>query len=397
MKKILIIIICGLICFSFMCVSADGVPVNKEVENSKTEYAPNAKSAVLMESSTKSVLYEKNAHEKLSPASMTKIMTMLLAAEALESGKLKMDDDVLVSKNASGMGGTQIFIEENSTVKVNDLMKGIGIASANDAAVAIAEKLGGTEENFVNMMNKKAKELGANNTNFKNPHGLDEANHYSTAYDMALIASELVRHDDILKITSTYEEYIKVGTENHWLVNTNTLVRFYEGMDGLKTGYTDQAKYCLTSTMKKNDMRLVGVVMGEDTKENRSADTISMMEYGFGMYNTKTIIKSEEKLGDIYINNSKNRNISYYLEDDVKLLVDINTENVEYNVEKEFYNVKAPLKSGEIIGKLTLNFNNKEYDYNLVVKDNIEKSNFIRMIYNNFKDIISGKVNLIKT
>lgn len=398
MKKIIVVLISFFIFLgSFV---ADGVPVNEEVnEESKTanaEYASGSKSAILMETSTKTVLYEKNAHEKLAPASMTKVMTMLLAMEAIESGRIKLSDKVLISKNAAGMGGTQIFVEANTEVKIEDLLKGIGIASANDAAVAIAEKIGGTEDNFIDMMNKRAKELGAVDTNFKNPHGLDEVNHYTTAYDLALIATELVKHKNILKITSTYEEYINVSGENHWLVNTNSLVRFYKGMDGLKTGYTDQAKYCLTSTMEKNNMRLVGVVMGSDTKEARNTDTINMMEYGFGMYNTKTIIKSNKKLGTIYINNSRNRNVSYYAENDVNILIDANTKDVDYKMEKELYdNVKSPLKKGDVVGELILTYNKKEYKYNLVVKENIKKAGFIRMLYNNFKDIISGKVGLI--
>ena len=388
MKKFLFVLIS--LFLSISIVKADGVLVNKEI----VEYAPNSKSAILIEASTNTVLYEKNSDEKLSPASMTKIMTMLLAAEALENGTLKVDDEVLISKNASGMGGTQIFIEENTTVKVSDLLKGIGIASANDAAVAIAEKIGGTESNFISMMNKRAVELGAKNTNFKNPHGLDEANHYTTAYDMSLIASELVKHENILKITSTYEEYINVSGENHWLVNTNSLVRFYDGMDGLKTGYTDQAKYCLTSTMKKNGMRLVGVVMGAESKENRTNDTISMMEYGFGVYNTKTVLEKDKEIGTIYINNSKERTIPYFVKDEVKVLVDINTREVDYKVEKKLFNVKAPLKKGDTVGELTLQYNGKDYKYDLIVNKDIKKSKFLRMLFNNFKDIISGKINI---
>lgn len=389
MKKILVLIVSMFLFISSF--KADGVlSANKEI----SDYTPNSKSAILIEASTKTILFEKNANEKLFPASMTKIMTMLLAAEALESGKIKLEDEVLISKNASRMGGTQIFIEENTKVKVTDLLKGIGIASANDAAVALAEKIGGTEENFINMMNKRARELGAVNTNFKNPHGLDEVEHYTTAYDLALISSELVKHTNILKITSTYEEYINVSGENHWLVNTNTLVRFYDGMDGLKTGYTDQAKYCLTSTVKKNDMRLIGVVMGVESKEKRTSDTISMMEYGFGMYSTKILIEKYVELGRIYINNSKKRNIPYCLEEDVKLLVDINTEDVKYSVNEKLSNVKAPLKKGDIIGELTLEYDNKKYNYNLIVNEEVKKSNFIRMFINNLKDILTGKINI---
>lgn len=369
-----------------------------KAEKELGEYAKNSKSAILIESSTKTILYEKNSHEKLAPASMTKIMTLLLTMEAIDSGKLSYDDEVLVSKKAAGMGGTQIFISEGTTVKVMDLLKGIGIASANDAAVALAEKVGGTYDNFVIMMNKRAKELGAADTNFKNPHGLDEDGHYSSAYDMSLIASELIKHEKILDITSTYEENIDVNGENHWLVNTNKLVRFYKGMDGLKTGYTDKAGYCLTGTMKKNNMRLISVVMGSKTKEDRNEDTISMMEYGFSVYGIKNILKSNKPLGDFYINNASPRNIKYYVNEDVNVLVDKNTNEIKYNYEKElFNNIKAPLKKGDKIGKLYLNYNNKNYEYDLVVNKSIKRSNYFKMLYNNFKDIISGKVNIIKS
>lgn len=215
MKKILIFIIS-------LFILIFPISINGE---EKVELSKSGKSAILIETSTKEILYEKNAHEKLAPASMTKIMTLLLLYEALDSGRISLNDEVLISAKASAMGGTQIFVQEGNTVKVEELLKGIGIASANDAAVAIAEKLGGTVDNFVLMMNKKAKELGALDTNFKNPHGLDEEGHYSSAYDMALIASELVnKHKSVLNITSTYEEYINVNGQNHWLVNTNKVV-----------------------------------------------------------------------------------------------------------------------------------------------------------------------------
>ena len=385
MKKILIIISLFILLIPFK--------VNCE---EKLELSKSGKSAILMESSTKTVLYEKNSHEKLAPASMTKIMTLLLTYEALESGKISLEDDVLISKKASSMGGTQIFVEEGSSVKVNDLLKGIGIASANDAAVAIAEKIGGTVDNFVLMMNKKAKDLGAFDTNFKNPHGLDEEGHYSSAYDMALIASELInKHKNVLDITSTYEEYIDVNGQNHWLVNTNKLVRFYKGMDGLKTGYTDMAKYCLTGTMEKNGMRLVSVVMGSDSKENRNEDTINMMEYGFSMYGVKNILKSNKPIGKIYVNNANPRKVNYYVSEDVNVLVNNDTKEIKYNIKKEFNNINPPLKKGDVIGKLYLHYNNKTYEYDLIIKEDLKKASFIRMLYNNFKDIISGKVNVI--
>ena len=360
------------------------------VNAEEIDIAKTAKSAILVENTTGKIIYEKNKDEKRSPASMTKMMTLLLTMESLENGKIKLNDEVNISKNASSMGGTQIFIEEGSKVKLETLIKGIGIASANDAAVAISEYIGGTEENFVKMMNDKAKELGCKNTNFKNPHGLDEEDHYTTAYDLSLIARELLKYPYVLKITSTYEDYIEVSGENHWLVNTNKLIRFYNGIDGLKTGYTDKALYCLTATMEKNNMRLVSIVMGEDTKENRNSDTISMMEYGFSMYGSESIFKKDKFEEIMIVDNAMDREVKYYLDRDVNIIVNKNIKDVKYDVEKEIYNIKAPINKNDIVGKLKLKYDGKIYEYNLIVKENIKKNNFFKVFNNLLSDLISG-------
>ena len=349
-----------------------------------------AKSAILVETSTHKVLYEENMHDKRSPASMTKIMTLLLTMESLEKGNIKLNDKVSISKHAASMGGTQIFVEEGSKVDVKTLIKGMAIASANDAAVAIAEYIGGSESNFVSMMNKKAKELGCKNTVFKNPHGLDEDGHYTTAYDLSLIAIELLKHPSILKYTSTYEDYIDVSGNNHWLVNTNKLIRFYNGIDGLKTGYTSKAMYCLTATMEKNNMRLISIVMGEENKDNRSEDTISLMEYGFSNYGIKNIYKKDEYNKTIYIDNASNRSVKYHLNNDVNMIVNKNDKDVKYNVQEKLYDIKAPLKKGDSVGILELTYNNKIYKYNLVVNEDIKKANYFEVYFNLFKDILSG-------
>ena len=321
---------------------------------------------------------------------MTKIMTLLLTFEALEDERITYDTMVNISKNAQDMGGTQIFLEYGTNIDVLTLIKGISIASANDAAVAIAEKLGGTEENFVSMMNNKAKELGCKNTNFKNPHGLDEEGHYTTAYDLSLIAKELLKYDEVIKFTSTYEDYINVSGENHWLVNTNKLVRFYEGIDGLKTGYTENAKYCLTATMKKNDMRLISIVMGEDTKENRNADTISMMEYGFSQYGISNIYNKEDVIGKTIIENAKNKEVKYYFEEDVNLIVKKGDREIDYKIDTKIYDLDAPLKEKSIIGEAIISYNNQEFKYNLIIKEQIEKENIFDILYLMIKNIISG-------
>lgn len=367
--------------------------INNKI-NAEMILAPNSQSAILIEASTGKIIYEKEKDEKRSPASMTKIMTFLLTVEALENGQIKLTDKVLISKNASGMGGTQIFIEEGTYVTVENLIKGLAIASANDAAVALAEYIGGTEDNFISMMNKRAKELGCKNTNFKNPHGLDEEEHYSSAYDMSLMAKELVKHDYALKISSTYEEYINVSGENHWLVNTNKLVKFYKGIDGLKTGYTDKAKYCLTATMNKNNMRLISVVMGADTKDNRTADTISMMEYGNNMYTSKTLYKKEDITGKINIKNSVNRKAKYTLEEDINIITEKTRKEIDYTSEILLDDVKAPLKKGDKVGTLKLNVDNNTLKYNLIVNEDIEKASFMQTYFNLLKDIITGSVKI---
>ncbi len=384
MRKILLIVLLTIL--SFDVLKADnlsGIDIKSE-------------SGIIMEASTGKILFDKNMDEQKSPASMTKIMTMLLTVEAIESGKISLEDEVNISANASKMGGSQVYLEENSTATVDMLLKSIAIGSANDASVAVAEKIGGTESNFVNMMNKRAKELGAVNTTFKNPHGLDEEGHLTTAHDLALIARELIKHEEILKLTSTYETTIthKNG-KSLWLVNTNKLIKFYNGLDGLKTGFTDNAGYCLTGTMLRNDMRLITVTMKAPTKEDRNTDTINLMEYAYSMYYKSTLIKKDKKIGDMFIDNAKKRKVSYYLKEDASVILDKDVRNIKYNYSVKLNNVKAPLKKNDVVGTLTLHLNNQDINYNLIVKENIKKSNYFVRLNNYLKDIINGNLNVL--
>lgn len=384
MRKILLIVLLTIL--SFDVLKADnlsGIDIKSE-------------SGIIMEASTGKILFDKNMDEQKSPASMTKIMTMLLTVEAIESGKISLDDEVNISANASKMGGSQVYLEENSTATVEMLLKSIAIGSANDASVAVAEKIGGMESNFVNMMNKRAKELGAVNTTFKNPHGLDEEGHLTTAHDLALIARELIKHEEILKLTSTYETTIthKNG-KSLWLVNTNKLIKFYNGLDGLKTGFTDNAGYCLTGTMLRNDMRLITVTMKAPTKEDRNTDTINLMEYAYSMYYKSTLIKKDKKIGDMFIDNAKKRKVSYYLKEDASVILDKDVRNIKYNYSVKLNNVKAPLKKNDVVGTLTLHLNNQDINYNLIVKENIKKSNYFVRLNNYLKDIINGNLNVL--
>lgn len=388
MKKIILALI---ICFVFITrVNAENENISSDVINLKSQ------SGIIIEADTGKVLFEKDADTKRPPASMTKIMTMLLIVEELEKGNISLKDEVTISERAASMGGSQIYLEKGSTATVEELLTTIAVGSANDSAVAMAEKIGGTVENFVVLMNKRAKQLGAINTTFKNPHGLDEEGHETTARDMALIAKEVVKHDNIIKLSSTYETTIthKNG-KSLWLVNTNSLIKFYSGLDGLKTGFTDKAGYCLTGTMKRNDMRLITVVMHAETKEDRNTDTINMMEYAYSMYNKKTLVSSENYLGNMFIDNAKSRKVKYYLEKDANVIVDKNTREVNYKYDIELDNIKAPLKKGDKIGTLKLNYNNEIIDYNLIVKEDVYKSNFFTRMKNYFKDILNGSINAL--
>lgn len=356
--------------------------------------AENAKSAIMIEASTGEVLYSKNSNEKLSPASMTKIMSLILIMENIESGNIKWDDTVVASANASSMGGSQIFLKTGEIMKVEDLIKAICVASANDAVVAMAEKIAGTEEAFVKLMNDKARSLGAKNTNFKNSTGLDIEGHYSTAYDMALMARELIRHDKILEFSSIYEDYLRKGTANSfWLVNTNKLVRYYDYIDGLKTGFTDDAGYCLTATGKKNGMRLITVVMKEDNTNNRTKDTIAMMDYGFNMYSINNIVSKDKVIGNIDVNLGVKENVDIVPMEDVNVLNNKQKENKEVTYDIKLNSINAPVKNGDIVGKLDI-YESSNYlkSINVTVKENIKKANILLIFIRNLRDVLVGMI-----
>ena len=357
------------------------------------DLTPNAESGILIEYSTGKILYSKKIDEKLAPASMTKIMTLLLIMEAVEEGKINLDNNIPISTNASSMGGSQVFLDPNTEMKAEELIKSIAIASANDSAVAMAEAISGTTANFVSRMNSRAKELGCKNTNFKNVHGLDEEGHYSTAYDMSLIARELLKHEQILKYTSTYEAYLnKPNGTSTWMVNTNKLIKYYTGLDGLKTGFTKTAGYCLTSTAKRNDMRLISVVMKEPSSQVRNSETISLLNYGFSNYKIKTILKKDQNLGTIEVQNGKKELADITILEDATNLESIN-DNKEYSFNIVTDKVKAPLKKGDKVGTLELTEQGTIIKrLNITVKENIPKANIWDLYKRNFKAIIIGSI-----
>ncbi len=378
MKKIFV----GLFLF-FCCVSS----VRAE------ELAENAEAAILLEVSTGKVIYEKNADKKLAPASMTKVMSMLLIMEAIDSGKLTFNDDVVISDTASSMGGSQIFLQTGEKYKVQELLKGIAIASGNDAVVAMAEKVSGSVAAFVDAMNAKAASLGLSNTHFDNPHGLESENHYTTAKDMSVMASELLKHERILEFTSIYEDYLKkTDGSSIWLVNTNRLVRFYEGVDGLKTGFTNQAGYCITTTAKRGDMRLLSVVMNAQTSDLRSKDTVNMLNYGFNTYKLDVLIPKDKELGEQTVEKGNIENVKLYIEKDVTILSKVSEDKEEYTYNLVVEPLKAPIPNGKEVGSLEVidKDGNIVKEVAVVIKEEIKKASILDLFTRVFHTITSG-------
>ena len=360
------------------------------------DLAPNAKSAIMIEASTGEILFQKNKDEKLPPASMTKMMSMLLIMEEIEKGSLKWDEVITASSNAASMGGSQIFLEAGEKMTVEELLKGISIASGNDATVAMAERISGSEESFVKKMNDKVKELGLKNTHFSNATGLTIDNHYSSSYDMAMIAKELIKHEKILEFTGTYEEYLRKNTESpFWLVNTNRLVRFYDGVDGLKTGFTKEAGYCLTSTAKRDGMRLITVVMNEETSEKRSADTSRMLDYGFNTYMVENIIDDTSEIGKKEVELGRVKEVKIVPKDNITILSKKSDKKRNITYETEVDTIVAPVKKGDVVGKIKIIEDNKVIStVEATVLEDIDKANIFIVLLRNMKEMLSGNIDI---
>ena len=310
-----------------------------------------AKSALLIEPVSGKVLYEKNPDEKFAPASVTKIMTMLLTMEAIDSGKISLSDKVTCSENAKKMGGSTMLLDTGEVRTVEELLKGVAIASGNDAAVALAEYLGGTEEAFVDMMNKRAQELGMTNTTFKNCNGLPKEGHLSTARDIAIMSLELLKHPTILKYTGTYMETISEGRLSPIeLVNHNKLVRFFEGCDGLKTGYTEEAKYCISATSTRNGVRMLSVIIGAPTYKVRNRDAGMLMNFGFSKFEGRKVLVKDEDVENIYISKNTDKFFIAKAKDDLIAIIP-KGENKEIEKKININEVKKEYKAGEIVGK----------------------------------------------
>lgn len=390
MKKFALIV-----SFIYLMTFVTAAPVFAEEENNDNsneslDLASDAESAILIERDTGKLIFDKNAHEKLPPASMTKVMTLLLIMEALDQGDLELDEVIQISEYAASMGGSQVFLEAGEEMSVEDLLKGVAIASGNDASVALAEKIAGSEEAFVQKMNDKVETLELENTKFQNTTGLPADDHYSTSYDMAIIAKELLKYETITDYTSVYEDYLREGEEDEfWLVNTNRLVRFYSGVDGLKTGFTNEAKYCLTATAQKDDMRVVAVVMGVETPKERNATVSEMLDYAFNHFDTKKLFDKDETITTMQLLKAENKEIDVVASQSISTIhaKGDSTENLQTIVNTE-EDITLPLKKGDQVGTLVVeNENDTLSETPLVVDRDIEKASYFTFIKRSMQEM----------
>ncbi|MBU3161765.1 D-alanyl-D-alanine carboxypeptidase [Clostridium frigoris] len=352
-----------------------------------------ASSALLMEPTSGKIIYEKNSHEKFAPASVTKIMTMLLAMEAVDSGKIKLTDKITISENSKKMGGSSMILDTGEIRTVEEILKGIAIASGNDAAVAMAEYLGGSEGAFVNMMNAKAKSLDMKDTSFKNCTGLSADGHFTTAYDISIMSRELLKHPKILKYSSTYMETISEGRKAPiGLVNHNKLVRFFNGCDGLKTGFTNEAKYCISATAKQNNVRMLAIIMGAPTFKIRNSDASMLMNYGFSKFETKKVIVKDQNLEKIILNKKGDKFLIAKAQKDFLITLERGNKN---KVTKKFV-LKQGLKDYKknvVIGSCEIYVDSKlTGKINIYSDRDIKKSRVWDNIINNFTDLFDKAI-----
>lgn len=343
--------------------------------------AVNAKSAILMDCSTGKVLLAKNEHDRLNPASVTKIMTMLLVAEAVQSGGIKLSDEVRVSADASKKGGSQIWLKEGEVMSVDELLKATAIGSANDAACALAEHIAGSEEAFVALMNKRAAELGMNDTDFENCTGLDDetVNHLTSAYDIALMSRELIKHDMITKYTTVWMDTLRNGATQ--LVNTNKLVRFYAGTTGLKTGTTSKAGHCLSATALRDGTQLCAVVLGAASSSERFEGAKAMLNYGFSGYETVTPKVCEELITEVSVLHGVKRSVAPVIPEMSGVMIkkgmsDKITQTIDLSVD-----VQAPVEKGQVLGKVVFSLDGSVLgEYNLTAGESVDKISFFKAV-----------------
>ena len=360
------------------------MPMNLSFANEdNAPLSVSSKSAILMDVGSGQILYEKNAHDKLPPASVTKVMTMLLICEALDSGKITLDDSVQISDNAASMGGSQIFLEAGEVQKVDTLLKGIAVASANDGCVAMAEYIGGSVESFVDMMNAKAKELNMKDTNFVNTNGLPVDNHYTSAHDIAIMSRELLKHDVISKYLTTWMDQVVVGKKQITvgLANTNKLIKHYQGATGVKTGFTQQAKYCLSASAKRGDTHLVAVTLGAETSPERFKDATSLLNFGFANYESVKLCSKNDNIATLTLDKADEQKINLVAKEDLSLLIKKGgnkdfTRNIKVNE-----NPTIPIKKGTNLGYVEI-YQGKTLvgKVDLVNTKDIQKASYLKML-----------------
>ncbi len=356
--------------------SAGSATLVGEQENS-TDLVLECKSAILIEANTGKVLYEQNADEALPPASVTKVMTLLLVMEAIEQGKISLTDTVSTSRHAAEMGGSQIFLEEGEEMCVEDMLKSVIIASANDAACALAEHVSGSEEAFVKKMNERAAELGMKNTVFENTNGLDDTteNHYTSARDIAIMSRELIKHKKILEYSSIWMDTVRNGMFG--LTNTNRLVRFYRGCTGLKTGSTSKAGFCVSATAERDGVSLICVIMGAESGDKRNAIAARLLDYGFANYGVYSY--DSQSIGDIRVTGGSCEKISLNADSFSCVLEKGKISKVQYKIELP-ESVPAPIKKGDKVGEVIFTCDGKEIGRSgILVDTDVEKIGFFEI------------------
>lgn len=341
-------------------------------------------SAVLMDAASGQILYEKDAHVKRNPASVTKIMTLVLAFEALEQGRITLNEEVTASQYATSFGGTQIFLSPGEKFTMADMLKAIAVGSANDASMAVAEHIAGSEQAFVEMMNQKAAQLGMKNTHFANPHGLDHPDHYTTAYDLALLSRYATTKPDLLKLTGIYLDQIQGNRKKPFeLANFNKLVRFYEGADGLKTGFTHQAMYTIAATAKRGNTRMIAVIMGADSAPDRNADASKLLNYGFANYTTVAVVQAGQGAGDpVRVHRGKTEMITAVPRQTLAVTV---RKGQEKSLKEEIQmlpGIVAPVRAGQVLGQLIVKQDGKEVGrVDLVAPEDVPQASFFALTW----------------
>ena len=386
MKKILCFLIAITLCAAFVSeVFARESDNKSDAVTAGADFTVDAKSAILMEAGTGKILFSQNENESASPASVTKIMTLLLVMEAREDGRISASDNVVISGYAASMGGSQVFLEEGEVMKVEELVKCAVIASANDAAVALAEHVGGSEKIFVGMMNKRAEELGMKNTNFENVTGLDDTteNHVTSALDIAIMSRELIKYPLVLKYSSLWQDTIRGG--EFTLTNTNRLVRYYDGCNGLKTGSTDKAGYCISATAKRDGMQLIAVIMGSPTRDIRNSAARSLLDYGFSNY---AIYSSETgAVENVPVYKGNKNQTTVYSSEFSAVIPKKELKKVEKIFEIPEY-LTAPVSDGEAVGKITYKLGDEIIGTSdIYVSECIDKISFFDLFKNLLENI----------